>query len=194
MTKVKVRLQARRHIYIHNDLANAAYYFKARIEQRIANDDREGVGLEIMAGLTMLAFAIEAKLNFLGDRLVKGWRERAPALVKVETICAHVGITPDFTTRPYLSVKELKEFRDTLAHGKPLDLYFDEEVVATPDELDQRGLMHPDWETFVNKDFLARAYDDVNDIWEDLLARSKLEVFETLTRGDRSMQFIDHVE
>jgi hypothetical protein len=115
-------------------------------------------------------------------------------LKKIETVSTHLGITPDFGTRPYLSVKELKEFRDTLAHGKPLDLYFDEEVVATPDELDQRGLMHPDWETFVNSEFLARAYDDVNDIWKDLLARSKLEVFETLTHGDSSVQFIEHVE
>ena len=194
MAKIKVRLQAHRHIYIQNDLANAACYFKTRIEKRIANNDREGVGLEIMAGLTMLAFAIEAKFNFLGDRLIKDWKERAPAIEKVKTICAHLGVKPDFATRPYLSIKELKDFRDTLAHGKPLDLYLDEEVIATHEELDQRGLMRADWEAFVNKDFFACAYDDVENVWKDLLARSKLEIFDTMTHGDGTIQFIEHVE
>lgn len=193
MAKIKVRLQARRHIFIHNDLVNAAFYFKTRIEERINNNDHNGVGLEIMAGLTMLAFAIEAKFNFLGDRLINDWKEREPAIRKVEIVCGHLGVQPDFTIRPYLSIKELKNFRDTLAHGKPTDLYFDEEVIATHEELEQHGVMRPAWEAFLDKDFLARTYDDMNEIWKDLLARSKLEVFDTLTGGGRTIQFIEHV-
>ena len=53
MNKMKVRLRAHRHIYIHNDIGNAAFYFKKRVDERIANDDRKGVGLEIIAGLTL---------------------------------------------------------------------------------------------------------------------------------------------
>lgn len=195
MAKIKVRLQAHRHIYIHNNLANAAFHFKARVEKSLAQGKREGVGLEIMAGLTMLAFASEARVNFLGDRLFPDWKkkERDPALEKVEEVCRHLGVTPDFDLRPYASIKALRDFRNTLAHGKPAHIYVDQEIVATPDELDQRDLLHADWEGYLDKDFLATAYDDVNTIWKDLLTRSGLEVFDTLTHGGSSMEFIEHV-
>ena len=62
----------------------------------------------------------------------------------METVYANLGIKPDFATRPYASIKELKDFRDALAHGKPADLAFDEEVLASPEELGQIGLMHAD--------------------------------------------------
>jgi len=51
MVKMKVHLKAHRHIYIHNDIGNATFYFKNRVDERIAKDDRDGVGLEIIAGL-----------------------------------------------------------------------------------------------------------------------------------------------
>ncbi len=69
MGKIKVRLKAHRRIYIHNDIGNAVFYFKKRVDERVAKDDREGVGLEIIAGLTLLAFEVEAKFNFLGYKL-----------------------------------------------------------------------------------------------------------------------------
>ena len=46
MAKLKVRLKAHRHIYIHNDIGNAAFYFKSRVDERAAKGDREGIGLE----------------------------------------------------------------------------------------------------------------------------------------------------
>ena len=64
MGKIKVHLKAHRHIYIHNDIGNATFYFKNRVDERIAKDDRDGVGLEIIAGLTLLAFEVEARFNF----------------------------------------------------------------------------------------------------------------------------------
>lgn len=72
MPKMRVRLQARRDIYVHNDIANAAHYFKTRIEERVSNNDRTGVGLEMVTALTMLAFAVEARFNFLGAQLISG--------------------------------------------------------------------------------------------------------------------------
>jgi hypothetical protein len=66
MAKMRVHLKAHRHIYIHNDIGNAAFYFKNRVNERIAKGERDGVGLEIIAGLTLLAFEVEARFNFIG--------------------------------------------------------------------------------------------------------------------------------
>ena len=84
---IRVRLEQHRHFYIHNDIANGALYFKTKIDERMANADRDGIAFDIMACLTLLAFEVEAKINFLGFKLrAAEWRERAPALEKVQTV------------------------------------------------------------------------------------------------------------
>ncbi len=194
MAKLRVRLKAHRHIYIHNDIGNAAFYFKNRVDERAAKGDREGIGLEIMASLTLLAFEVEARLNFLGAKLIQGWNEHVPANVKVKKVCRHLGIAPDFSARPYSSVSKLKAFRDTLAHGKPEDKSFDEELVATAEELEAMGILHADWESYIDQAFLQEAYDDVEQIWKEMLAKSGLTVFDTLTHGGSHLSFIEQVE
>lgn len=194
MAKVKVHLKAHRNIYIHNDISNAAFYFKRRVDERAAADDRQGIALEIMAGLTLLAFAVEAKFNFLGAKLIAGWNERAPALTKIAAVCGHLGVAPDFAARPYSSVEKLKTFRDTLAHGKPDEKNFDREVVATAEELDAMGILHADWEAYLDQAFFHEAYADVDQIWKDLLAKTHLTIFDTLTHGSSQTTFIEHVD
>jgi hypothetical protein len=194
MAKMKVRLKAHQNIYIHNDIGNAVFYFKKRVDERIAKDDREGVGHEIVAGLTLLAFEVEARFNFLGATLIKDWNERAPAIEKVKTVCSRLSVTVDFSARPYSSVAKLKDFRDTLAHGKPEEKVFDEEIEATAEELDALEFPRGAWESYVDKAFLGQAYTDVELIWKELLTKSELTVFDTLTHGTRHISFIKHVD
>lgn len=193
--KVKVRLEAQHHILIHNDLANAAYRFKTTVEERLAKDDREGLSLEIMAALTFMAFTSEARFNFLGFKLVKGWNEGANALDKVNLVCTTLGVNNDFAARPYMTLKQVQKFRNTLAHGKPKERLIDTTIVASEDELEGLGVIEaPEWETFVNAEFMAQAHDDLNQIWKDLLGAAKLTIFETLTRGQVSTSFIEKVD
>jgi hypothetical protein len=56
----------------------------------------------------------------------------------------------------YSSVAELKAFRDTLSHGKPEDKFFEEEVVATAEELEAMGILHADWESHIDQTFCRR--------------------------------------
>ena len=78
------------------------------------------------------------------------------------------------SARPYLSVAKLKNFRDTLAHGKPEDKIFDNEVVATAEELEAMGILHAEWEAYISQDFFTEAYIDAEQIWKELLAKSGL--------------------
>ena len=41
---------------------------------------------------------------------------------------------------------------------------------------------------------MHEAYGDVEQIWKELLAKSGLAVFDTLTHGGSQMSFIQHVE
>lgn len=190
MAKARFRIQEHKDLYIHNDLANAAFYFKERISERLKNDDREGVGIEMMACLTMIAFAVEARMNFLGYKLIEKWKERAPYMVKVEKVTKRLGVAPDFGERPYKTIESLKNFRDTLAHGKPLEIRTDVEVEATEEELRGRGFLGAPWEAAVTGEFVEMGFEDMEVVWRDLLARSKLGVMETITQGGATISFI----
>jgi len=121
-----------------------------------------------------LAFTMEAKINFLGTKLVADWKERRPFLTKLNHVLEHVALNVDFGARPYSTIRTLKDLRDSLAHGKPLHL-----------ELDR--------ESYCNAEFANQAYEDVNGIWRQLLFASNLSLFETLSGGAHSITFIEKV-
>jgi hypothetical protein len=178
MTKMK----AHRDIRIHNDLCEAASYFKTRVEQRMAGDDHGGISWEIMAGLTLLAFLVEASFNFLGHKRINGWNERLPLMTKVNAVCDHLGVVPDFKARPYLSTEKLQCFRNTLAHGKPEH----REVVATARNSRDWELLQAKWEALIeDPKFFYEAYDDVTQIWTELRTKAGLTELDTVSEGGR---------
>ncbi|WP_428429557.1 hypothetical protein [Pararhizobium sp.] len=194
MPQIRVRVKRQKQILVHNDLSNAGYYFYKRIGERIKNDDREGVGLEMMACLMMIAFSIEAKANFLGWKLSpKKWDEGKPTKEKLKLVAKQLGVKIDFGKRPYLTVTSLKTFRDEIAHGKPIERSTDDEEVIERDKLDRYDPLTADWDKFLTTDFLDQAYGDVNAIWLGLLGAANLNVYETLTQGSSSFELIEHI-
>src|SRR4051794_3118829 len=93
--KVRVRVQATSRIYIHNDLSNAAFHFKESIARRLAANDRSGITFEYMAWAIMLAFTFEAKINFLGWKLIIDWKEFQRFDEKVKQILGKLEIIPN---------------------------------------------------------------------------------------------------
>lgn len=192
--KMKVVISREKQIFIHNDLSNAAHYFTKTAEKRIADNDREGVGIEMMAGLVMLAFAAEAKFNFIGWRVFGDrWNERQPAYKKVDEVVAELKIEADFSTRPFKTLNELRDFRDTVAHGKPQVVREEQEVIIAAEELDDMGFLQAGWERWVKLDYLKQSKADLDEIWKVLLDASKLEIFDTLTQGSGGVTFIENV-
>jgi hypothetical protein len=191
MNKIKALIESKKHVYIHNDLGNCTYYFKNRFD---AWGDEEGISLEIMAGLTMLAFTIEARMNFLGSKLLEDWDEKKTLKDKAKKIADNLELEANFGQEPFSTSKSLKEFRDCLAHGKPLVLNELEEVVATHEELEQYKTLKAGWENFVSVEFFNLAYEHTEQIWEELLKAAQIEVFETMTRGEIHMTFLAHID
>lgn len=187
MDKIKVRIEAKRSVYIHNDLGNCAYHFKERFENW---GDQGGMALEIMAGLTMIAFTAEARFNFLGWKLISDWNENQTLKAKAKNVTKKLGLKSDFGQKPYSTIKSLKEFRDTLAHGKPIIMNEQKEIVTTHQELEERGFLKADWERFLTLEFFTLAYEQTEDIWNELLKASDLEVFDTLSGGQHSIVFL----
>jgi hypothetical protein len=193
MARVRVHVTEEKFLYIHNDLRNAAPYFKKRVDRRFLQKRMDGVFYEMLAALTLTAFAIEAMINFFGHKLISDWKERESLVKKMELVGQRIDVRVDWTVRPFSTIKELKGFRDTLAHGKPEESHFDGEIVASHDELYERGSLRTDWEKSVTEEFVVQAFGDMSELWEMLLSRSGLRYFDTITHGVGGEEFIEHV-
>ena len=191
MERIRARLQGRKNIYVHNDLSNAAHHFKEQIEAKIACGHREGIAFEYMACLLMLAFTFEAKINFLGHKLVRDWKEREPFHRKISTVLKHLEVTPDWSSRPFSSLDRLKNFRDSIAHGKPIEIEFDDEVVLPKDEIDRRIDLDGEWVQYCAHNNVFDTYADMDAVWAQLLAASRLEPIDTITRGSSGLTYIE---
>jgi hypothetical protein len=116
-------------------------------------------------------------------------------LTKFERVAKKLNIPVEYGSRPHKTVKLLKEFRDTLAHGKPFEIDQEQELIATYEELDRSKLLQAEWEKrFLTEEFVSRAHDDSETIWKTFLQASGLSVFDTITHGDRNIQFISYVD
>jgi hypothetical protein len=193
MEKIKARVQGKKNVYIHNDLSNAALHFKTVIEEKLKSNDRAGIAFDYMACLVMVAFTFEAKINFLGHKFIQGWNEWQRFDDKVKAVLAHLKINPDWNKRPYSSIKNIQAFRNSVAHGKPVEVQYDETVVVPAEELDRRVDLSGEWQKACSPESVNEAYDDVETVWRELLKESKLSVFDTMTRGQGGITFIEKV-
>jgi hypothetical protein len=193
MEKIRARIKEKKNIYIHNDISNAALHFKITIEDKLKAGDRTGTAFDYMACLVMTAFTFEAKVNFLGAKLIPGWKERQPFDDKVKEVLAHLKIASDWNKRPYSSIQSMKDFRDSIAHGKPIEIQYDQTVEMPADELERKIDLSGEWQKACSPEAVDAAYEDVEQIWKDLLTQAKLSVFDTMTRGAGGITVIERI-
>lgn len=94
-----------------------------------------------------------------------------------------MGVLFDKDTRPHKTIADLKTFRDTLAHGKPVEVSFEGDIAPTKQELEEKGKLSADYQRFLKEAYVYEAYEDLETIWKDLLKRSGLNIMDTITQG-----------
>jgi hypothetical protein len=80
------------------------------------------------------------------------------------------------------AIARLKKLRDSLAHGKPDETQFDD-VIEVPDDEIRPINLNADWLKYCDHGTVFNTYKDMDQIWRELLQKSNIEVFETLTHG-----------
>lgn len=192
---IRVRHHEKKSIYIHNDLSGAAHYFQSRIADRLSNnEDKKGISYEYISWMIMLAFGFEAKINFLGHKLLKKWRERDSYDDKIKMVCKHLGIEINRNEEPFCLIYDLKEFRDTIAHGKPIEEEFDKIIEIAADQSDSIIDLRGTWETQCNPDKIKKIHEATETLWQEMLKRSQINIYETMTHGTGGYTLIDKIE
>ncbi|RZJ45537.1 MAG: hypothetical protein EON87_07285 [Brevundimonas sp.] len=190
--------------YPHNDLASAAWFYRERLTKAFEDKARnDGIFLDMIALVTMTAFALEGYTNFVGERVLSGgaqgqenaWDdlERKPVKDKLKAIRKVLGFEIDWNKRPYQTVDELIDLRNMFAHPKAHRAEEREHIrVGTDSELRQMLRDHrPAYEKQLTWEFANIAYEDVETIWKDLLAVAKIEIHETWSGGSQGIELIE---
>jgi hypothetical protein len=194
---IRARVRKTKKVYVHNDLSQAATYFNETAQVKFKKGERDGIKFDGMATALMVAFAFEAKLNFMGSQLKKAnkltsWNEFQSFEKKRKIVLNALGMSTDVSKRPLAAMERMKKLRDTLAHGKPIELVTEEIVVGTPEEIDlaSGAELWAGWENDCTPQSVAEALGDLDVLWKEMMEKSGLGVFDTMTQGEGSIDVI----
>lgn len=165
-------------VYPHNDLLNLAYYHKGVVEKKVADSNREAIGLDCMSCLIALAFSVEAIANFVGFKSISEWNERAFYRDKMAVLGKNLGFEFDPSAEPYSTLQILKTIRDQMAHGKPI-----ETKAEISDREALRDAMASPWDEHLTPEFAEHAFMQVKLFEKMLLELAKIPLMNTLTSG-----------
>ena len=161
-TKAKAVVTKSRDVRIHAEL-----WHTANCLLRVGQEEPKGSAHQFRGSLVYRVFALEAFLNWLGYHLMPHWKylERLKPREKLELLTDLTHVTPDYGSRPWQIVKELFDFRNEIAHGKPENLT-SETIEDVDDDLDTKLGEHiqADWERFGTEQNAVKAKEDVEKI------------------------------
>ncbi|HEV8034310.1 hypothetical protein [Yoonia sp.] len=184
--KFEIRTTAER--YIHNDLSNCAHWFQTTMNKKFEDGNLDGCGLDMMAALVFAAFSVEAKVNFVGFKVLEnGWPERANLREKIDLLLRVLPLDFEWGNRPLQTIADLKRFRDTLAHGKPEIIDKTEISNVEPEVWDA---LKSQWEKRVSREFVNLCREDEKVLWKALLDAADIPIDKTLTIGGHDLTVI----
>lgn len=166
----KVVAEKERTVHTYAELWHASHrVLEAGVQQP------KGSSWQFLSSAVLTAFAFEAYLNHVGVRTIECWEQldRLPPWSKFELLCETLGVKfPDGSgARPLQTIAKLLNFRNTIAHGRSLEIKA-KPVLRDPDDrldayLGERPLS--DWERLIQtSDFAIRAREDVQVVLERL--------------------------
>jgi hypothetical protein len=167
LTKVVVTKERSVHTY-------AELWHASRSVLKVGIEEPTGSSWQFLSSIVLTAFTFEAYLNHVGPRTIVCWSQldRLPPWSKFELLCETLGVTykEGSGARPLQTITKLLDFRNTIAHGRSVELKSKPTIRDADDRLDNHlgARLRTDWENLIQtKDFAERARDDV----ESVLAR-----------------------
>ena len=133
-----------------------------------SKSQQEGSYFTTMGSLLLTAFTFEAFLNHLGHKKIKFWNEidRISINSKYTVLCEEFEIKPDYSKKPYQTIKQLFRFRNSIAHGRSEVLNVNKKVSSEDDPWQHEP--KTDWEEFCTEINADKTREDVGKIIKEL--------------------------
>lgn len=145
--------------YTYVFLHEASYY---SLQDAIAKE--EGSFFKLMSSMLFSTFCIEGYLNFPGENIISGWRQKERKLGRdgrLQELLQVLVIKPNIDRRPFKTYKELFTFHDELVHSRVINTT----MTGTPRSTAQRPPKPlSEWEKLINQKTAQRFFDDSSHI------------------------------
>jgi hypothetical protein len=137
-------------------------------------EEPKGSYYTTMGALLLTAFTFEAYLNHLGQKRIKFWDEieSIKVLEKYAVLCKELDLAPDYSKRPYQTLKALFKFRNAIAHGRSCILEDTKEVSSKDEPYEHTLKTH--WEEYCTLKNAKRAKQDIAEIITELHKKAGL--------------------
>lgn len=166
--------------YPNDYLMNLASFNVENINDKIKRTQEDGLEFDCLNCIISLAFSIEAIVNLVGHLKIENWKEKQDFFKKMKTVCNSSTFKFDENIEPFHTLKQLKQLRDNIAHGKPKEKEKSFKI-GTPKEL--KDELEPTWKAFTNPKFTNHAYQMVKKFENDLIEAHGMDLSETGTRA-----------
>ncbi|RLA37307.1 MAG: hypothetical protein DRQ64_09600 [Gammaproteobacteria bacterium] len=163
-------------VYPHNDLLNLVHHQREIINNKKSEGIEDGVALDCLGCLISLAFSVEALVNFIGHKKINNWKERRPYMDKLNQVCIRAGLAFNKSKEPFNTLLQLKELRDSIAHGKPIEI-----TTSVHSRAELRREMECPWDQNLTSEYVNNAYEIVKQFERDLFENCQITVGQTLT-------------
>ncbi|MGI3183434.1 hypothetical protein [Nioella aestuarii] len=119
MAKILVERTTRGRRFFHDSLASVQLWLDDEIEAACAGELKRGWKDRVLAGVLILASENEAFINAVGQLGVSGWRPESGMKDKLKLVRKRLTPEVEANVRPYSSVEELRDLRNSICHAKP---------------------------------------------------------------------------
>lgn len=145
MPKRRAEAFKERRVNTYAEMRHASYVMLEK-----AKRDPEGSYYQLMASLIFTVFALEAFVNHIGQSMIKCWDdlEQLSPSRKLNLIAEKLEIEKDDGKRPFQTVSKLFRFRNSVAHGKTVNLTSADQATVVDSNLDKhmRKPLQTPWE------------------------------------------------
>ena len=111
----KVKITSQRDVYTYSEMWHTSWCLL-----EMQKEVPKGSHHLLMGSLVFTAFSLEAYFNHIGANIFSCWDglESLGPKEKLNVIAEKLGITVDYSCRPWQILKDLFGFRNDIAHGK----------------------------------------------------------------------------
>ncbi|MCF8151648.1 MAG: hypothetical protein K9K30_14105 [Burkholderiaceae bacterium] len=145
--------------------AAATNFLAASNLLRLARSVEEGSFYWSMASIVFSAFAYEAFLNMIGQKVLTTaeWKkiDRASCKEKHQLLLKKLELTSDLSSEPESTLVELFEFRNRIAHGREEEIQIDGISIADVRPLTLQEVTSTEWEKRCTPEYAAAALEHV---------------------------------
>lgn len=153
----------------HNDLLNLAWHHLSVAEEKRVSGQEEGITLDCLSCLLAMGVGLEALVNLVGTRVIDDWPERRNFPQKLALLEERLHLEFDHSTDPLLTVGTLREVRNSMAHGRPME--FDSPAGS---RAELRMAMAAPWDAHATPEFCRHGLTQVRTLRDLLFAAAHI--------------------